>query len=415
MEGLLIKRERIAQNISQQALCEGICTPSYLSKIENGTARCSEEMYTLLFDALNIRYVTDGDLLARFDDAFQEYYGMRMRCGTIEPGDAAALRGLCGKLRYSPRGTAAALVEYLLRNEPITREDMDSLSCLRPAFGKRESMLFVLVRVRHYSETRQRRESIACLEAAKGAGEPVVYWELCHDYFSVGAYRQSIEHGEEAYRQYATHGEVGAMMSIAMLIAAAYSNAMDYAGMRLWHKVCRNINQFLRDDEAAWLQYYNEGASLLMYGEYEKGLRCLLEGEPLVKRFRDRDESLGDLHYQKLALAWIFVGNSENAERALASIRQPQAEKSIETSIVLMRYMLATPDYARQKQYCDLLENCLLAAGQEARGRMEFFGCFLLGAYKATRQYKKAIQLMEKYKISHLFANNGGVLKDFED
>ena len=34
--GLLIRRERLARDWSQKGLCQGICTVSYLSKIEQG-------------------------------------------------------------------------------------------------------------------------------------------------------------------------------------------------------------------------------------------------------------------------------------------------------------------------------------------------------------------------------------------
>ena len=34
--GRLLRQERLRQNLSQEGLCRGICTPSYLSKIEQG-------------------------------------------------------------------------------------------------------------------------------------------------------------------------------------------------------------------------------------------------------------------------------------------------------------------------------------------------------------------------------------------
>lgn len=44
MLGFLIKNARISQGISQGDLCQYICTPSYLSKIENETVVCDQEM-----------------------------------------------------------------------------------------------------------------------------------------------------------------------------------------------------------------------------------------------------------------------------------------------------------------------------------------------------------------------------------
>ncbi|MDN5352071.1 MAG: HTH-type transcriptional regulator, quorum sensing regulator NprR, partial [Clostridiales bacterium] len=54
MYGLFIKRERLAQNMSQEALCHGICAVSYLSKIENGKVQPNHEIILKLMSALNM-------------------------------------------------------------------------------------------------------------------------------------------------------------------------------------------------------------------------------------------------------------------------------------------------------------------------------------------------------------------------
>lgn len=57
--GSIIKINRMNQNMSQQALSEGICVPSYLSKIENGEVVPSLEMIRLIFQELCIVYLDD--------------------------------------------------------------------------------------------------------------------------------------------------------------------------------------------------------------------------------------------------------------------------------------------------------------------------------------------------------------------
>ncbi|MDE8051543.1 helix-turn-helix transcriptional regulator [Erysipelothrix rhusiopathiae] len=59
MLGTLLRNERLKQNMSQQALCEGICSVSYLSKIESNTVTPSDEIFDLLFDCLGINLVRD--------------------------------------------------------------------------------------------------------------------------------------------------------------------------------------------------------------------------------------------------------------------------------------------------------------------------------------------------------------------
>lgn len=52
--GNLIKVERMRQSMKQTVLARGICSVSYLSKIENNQTTPSEEVLELLFDRLNI-------------------------------------------------------------------------------------------------------------------------------------------------------------------------------------------------------------------------------------------------------------------------------------------------------------------------------------------------------------------------
>ena len=52
--GHLIRAERIRQEMKQVVLAKGICTPSYLSKIERNLIAPSEEIITLLFNRLGI-------------------------------------------------------------------------------------------------------------------------------------------------------------------------------------------------------------------------------------------------------------------------------------------------------------------------------------------------------------------------
>ncbi len=55
-QGYLIARERLRNNWSQAGLCKGVCTVSYLSKIESGNAIASDEIISLLFERLGLQY-----------------------------------------------------------------------------------------------------------------------------------------------------------------------------------------------------------------------------------------------------------------------------------------------------------------------------------------------------------------------
>lgn len=72
--GSLIKLNRLNQNMSQMALCEGICVSSYLSKIENGEVIPSLEVIELLFNQLAIDYRCDYEFLVNMNQRFEQFF-----------------------------------------------------------------------------------------------------------------------------------------------------------------------------------------------------------------------------------------------------------------------------------------------------------------------------------------------------
>ena len=56
LSNFLIRKERLHKNWSQEGLCKGICTVSYLSKIEQGKVTPSSEIIILLFQKLGIQW-----------------------------------------------------------------------------------------------------------------------------------------------------------------------------------------------------------------------------------------------------------------------------------------------------------------------------------------------------------------------
>ena len=54
--GALIRMLRLEKNWSQETLARGICSVSYLSKIEQGKAEPNESLYVLLFEKLDHKW-----------------------------------------------------------------------------------------------------------------------------------------------------------------------------------------------------------------------------------------------------------------------------------------------------------------------------------------------------------------------
>lgn len=74
--GFLIRKERKRLNISLEALSHGICSPSYLSKIENNTLIANDSIYDLLLEKLGMRLLDkeEEEKLRSMLDLFFQYY-----------------------------------------------------------------------------------------------------------------------------------------------------------------------------------------------------------------------------------------------------------------------------------------------------------------------------------------------------
>lgn len=91
----MIKLERQRQNMRQDRLASGICSPSYLSKIENGTAIPGEDIEQMLLQRLNIHldYVhqpISPSTIDHFQQQFIQIINMR---------DKQAAQALCQEIR----------------------------------------------------------------------------------------------------------------------------------------------------------------------------------------------------------------------------------------------------------------------------------------------------------------------------
>ena len=78
--GFLIARERLRKNWSQEGLCKGICTVSYLSKIESGKAVPSDEIWTKLLERLDLEYdpVLDAEAAKLAETGYEQLFAFRI-------------------------------------------------------------------------------------------------------------------------------------------------------------------------------------------------------------------------------------------------------------------------------------------------------------------------------------------------
>ncbi|WP_179133924.1 helix-turn-helix domain-containing protein [Halobacillus massiliensis] len=81
MKGQLIKQHRKYKKLTLEQLSKGICSPSYLSKIERNNFRASDEIYRLLSDKLNIKLDTFSEKFDKriYDQLMQWHEAIKLK------------------------------------------------------------------------------------------------------------------------------------------------------------------------------------------------------------------------------------------------------------------------------------------------------------------------------------------------
>lgn len=386
MIGMLLKRERLAQNMSQETLCHGICAPSYLSKIETGAATGTQELLLALFGAARVTYVTDSVQLDWLDGLYKEVLGA-LRGGESLPQITADMLRQCNGLQFSPRGVDACLLCAL-----YDREQAAGLQFAREQLTQEQGLLYVYIKAKCLRRQGKHLEGAALLQTVKSASECWIYARIGEAYFLGGDYANAIVETEQGYQMCASQGNVICMLDCAVLAGNGYANVQGTDRMHHWYSLAHNINQVVKNKYTDYILNYNEGASMLMSGKPEESLAYFFRSEA-TGAYGSHDP---DLLYQKMIYALLRVGRKAEGGERMQRIIVTDTPR-----VALLTYMLEHPDFMQHKEYCALLEACVQEARvNDFRGMADFYGYFLIEAYIATKQYKKAVQHMDMFKFS---------------
>ena len=69
--GPLIRLLRLQNNWSQETLCHGICTVSYLSKIEQGKVEANEQLISALLERLGATWEVSAEMMTLRDELYE--------------------------------------------------------------------------------------------------------------------------------------------------------------------------------------------------------------------------------------------------------------------------------------------------------------------------------------------------------
>ena len=237
--GLLIRQARLRRDWSQDGLCLGICTPSYLSKIEQGKAEPSPEVTELLLRRLGLVWIPEPE--------------------DLKPCWNALLSGSPG---------------FFLRYEQLVLPQQERLACsplaadilLLAAFYT-DTMQPLPEEWEPFLSTRQLALQRALQERWDEAArlEPLPLLSSLHGkaLYTKGAYTTAIEVLRDAYRSAADAGYPHMMLSCRILIGNCYSDLGRMEEMMTHFSVAEHLAEALGDTDSLASLRYNTAATQL--------------------------------------------------------------------------------------------------------------------------------------------------------
>ena len=364
-QGILIYRTRIQRNWSQAGLCKGICAVSYLSKIEAGKAAPSEEILQLLLERLDLKIDTET---AR---------------------EAAKLADQGWALLFD--GRRAKLIE-LLQDKEIERYravpawlDLALLSsktpldaALEPCMNTRQLALQRILQGR-------------AVEAVHLMPNAYTFLSLCIAGYNAGNYSAAVDCLQSAYDLASRDGAARIMLEAKLFLGNAYGNLQDLPNMARHYQVGKRLAEELQDQNALQAIGYNTAAVWMETGRYEDAYSWFSE---------QKQPTPMSLH--KLAICCEKTGRLEEAFCALKraeGMGPDEPERALALQLLqLVRYRLEHPDYLSRDEYGLLLSDCFDRIRKELPSGYALFHLpWMLEWYKATRQYKRACELLEKF------------------
>lgn len=356
--GYRIRRERIQRNWSQEGLCKGICTVSYLSKIEQGKTEASPQILRQLMERMDLKWAEQAPDL-------EEGYELLFSLNIPELKTFLADREAC----------RAFSLDWMLLSRCCAQMGQPLEEDVEPFMDSRQLALQRIL---------QRRDQ----EAVRLWPNGYLYLTAGSRCFYRGENTAALELLEKAYQAASAEGYPAIMLNSKLNMGSCYSNQQNLPAMEVHYRVAARLAKALGDADALETIRYNTAATQLEVGQYAQALS-----------YFESSQSLDPLFGHKLAICYEKLGRSQDAFDALA--RTEDTEK--QTPLIwqmrsLVRMRLEDPEYLDSDDYGGALLHCFQSCREQMPAGYAIFHLpWVLEWYEHRRQYKQAYILLRDF------------------
>ncbi len=367
----MIRRGRLERGWSQEGLCRGLCSVSWLSKIESGAAEADGELLGALLGRLGLSPEAGEGEAQLIERAYEAFFGLDTGAGRE---CLAALEEALPELERGPLAVDAQLLRSALADRDFSGDWPEDV------LSGRQRALLLMLRGRFAEAWRVSGEALALFLAGDA------------DFFR-GNYTAAMGELNAAFGAAAEQGRVRVMLLSRLVMGNCCSNSGQYEAMEGHYAVAERIALALGDASALRSIRYNRASTAIELGRAREGYG-----------YFSTLEEPGAMELHKLAAACELLGLTDEALSALDRVPgapPPDSEEERELlgeMCAVMRYRLEHPEYLGCAEYGERL----LSLFSELRRRLPpgYAGFHLrrvLEWLRANRQYKRALEILSDF------------------
>jgi len=290
--GNLIKVERMRRNMKQSVLARGICSISYLSKIENNQTSPSEEVLELIFDRLSLDVPLYFDLSEQVEKIKEEIRELLK--------EAVLSRNEKDKLKKVEKFISNPVVNqskelYITLMITLARFGMmpdgdtryvTEIGWIEDQLGEEDKLRYMLMKSLYLFQSPDRVEAVELLEelSEKLPKSHLPEWEMADMRYIMGGlyykstdYLQAIENVRFALGYFQEHFYAERIIECHLIIGLGFKRRKRYTEALTHYEKATKVASATDLKNYNGMLYNNMGDIYFLIGDQEKALKYFLE------------------------------------------------------------------------------------------------------------------------------------------
>ncbi|WP_243525826.1 helix-turn-helix transcriptional regulator [Bacillus pseudomycoides] len=407
--------KRLQQKMTQEELCQGICSVSYLSKIENGKIEASEEILQLLCTRLEIAVSDLRDVEEEVKEKLDEWLNALVHL------DKQQVERIYNELQAEmQRVLDFEIINYynllytryliMKRELPALEAELDKLKKMYKKYSPFQKLLYTYSRGILYCLQYKWKDGLDYLletevmAKEQGYHETGIYYNIALTYTHLEIHHLALHFANVALEGFRGEYKFRNVINCQILIALSYAEKGQYEeALEMYESILREASSFADEDVLIAITLSNIGNIYYKKRQYQQAKKYYLESLRFQKQI---DLNYIDTLYE-MALQCIKLEQLEEAKEWIdKGVIAAKQEERFNTKLYLL-LMLRYKYFEEAKAYKSFLEAEAIPFYKSAGNKIELKKVYmelaeyfarLLHFEESNRYYKLVIEVLEDHK-----------------